>query len=62
MGKDNETSRYFTLVIYPEEITKDAVERLRGLGCIYISPIHNQKLVEPYGYIGEFKPTYFVRT
>ena len=57
MGKDNETSRYFTLVIYPQEITKDAIERLRGLGWIYISPIHNQKPVEPYGYIGEFKPT-----
>lgn len=43
MAKDNETSRYFTLVIYPKEIKGENLAKLFSLGWVYISPIHNQE-------------------
>ena len=45
MSKDNETSRYFTLVIYPKEIKRDNLAKLFTLGWVYISPIHNKEQI-----------------
>lgn len=43
MSQDNETSRYFTLVIYPKEIKGENLAKLFSLGWVYISPIHNME-------------------
>lgn len=48
MSKDNETSRYFTVVIYPEEITKQNFNALFSLGWVFISPIHNAEIDSKY--------------
>lgn len=56
MSKDNETSRYFTIVVYPDEMPKGTMIKLSRLGVLYISPIHESKK-SPDVYIGEFAPS-----
>ena len=58
---DNERSRYFTLVIYPDEAPKRTVQKLSKLGILFISPIHDT-WHKPVGYIGEFAPSEFKAT
>ena len=43
---DNQTSRYFTIVIYPKEIKRENLDKLFSLGWIYISPIHNREEID----------------
>lgn len=61
MSNNLPSSYYFTLVVYPEEMKPDTINKLYNLGTIFFSPVHNKKK-QFDGYIGEFKPSHTPKT
>lgn len=51
------TSYYFTIVVYPDEMPKNTINKLFNIGTLFISPIHNNEQFKPKGYIGDFAPS-----